>query len=48
MPATAAGLGLNICRSIVLAHGGTIGFDSEPGVRTEFFFELPLAERSAA
>jgi PAS domain S-box-containing protein len=37
------GLGLNICRSIVQAHGGTIGFDSEPDVRTVFFFELPLA-----
>jgi PAS domain S-box-containing protein len=36
------GLGLNICRSIVKAHGGTIGFESEPGVRTKFFFELPL------
>ena len=36
------GLGLNICRSIVVAHGGTIGFDSEPGVRTAFWFELPL------
>lgn len=37
------GLGLNICRSIVQAHGGTISFSSEPGVRTEFYFELPLA-----
>ena len=37
------GLGLNICRSIVLAHGGSIDFASEPGVRTEFYFELPLA-----
>ena len=41
------GLGLNICRSIVEAHGGTIGFDSEPGVRTAFWFELPL-ERTTA
>jgi PAS domain S-box-containing protein len=37
------GLGLSICRSIVEAHGGRMGFTSEPGVRTEFFFELPLA-----
>jgi PAS domain S-box-containing protein len=41
------GLGLNICRSIVHAHGGTIGFDSEPGLRTEFWFELPLATPAA-
>jgi PAS domain S-box-containing protein len=41
------GLGLNICRSIVQAHGGTIGFESEPGVRTEFYFELPLAREQA-
>ncbi|MCC2676053.1 MAG: putative histidine kinase, classic [Ramlibacter sp.] len=36
------GLGLAICRSIVEAHGGRLAFTSEPGVRTEFFFELPL------
>ncbi|MGE4240395.1 ATP-binding protein [Ramlibacter sp.] len=35
------GLGLSICRSIVEHHGGRIDFTSEPGVRTEFFFELP-------
>jgi PAS domain S-box-containing protein len=35
------GLSLSICRSIVEAHGGRLGFTSEPGVRTEFFFELP-------
>jgi PAS domain S-box-containing protein len=37
------GLGLAICRSIVEAHGGEIGFTSEPDVRTEFYFRIPLA-----
>ena len=36
------GLGLNICRSIVQGHRGTIGFTSEPG-HTTFWFELPLS-----
>ncbi|RYY58468.1 MAG: ATP-binding protein, partial [Comamonadaceae bacterium] len=38
------GLGLSICRSIVEAHGGRMGFTTEPDVRTEFFFELPIAD----
>jgi len=37
------GLGLNITKAIVEKHGGTIDFISEPGIRTEFYFDLPLA-----
>jgi signal transduction histidine kinase len=37
------GLGLYICRQIVLAHGGEIGLDCiQPGVR--FWFTLPLSK----
>ena len=43
-----SGLGLNICRSILTAHGGSIDFSSEPDVRTEFFFDLPRAGEAAA
>jgi two-component system sensor kinase FixL len=36
------GMGLSICRSIVSAHSGHIGFLSEPGQGTTLFFTLPL------
>ena len=34
------GLGLNICKNIVDAHGGRIGFDTAAGKGTTFWFEL--------
>ncbi|MEJ0001402.1 MAG: ATP-binding protein [Verrucomicrobiota bacterium] len=36
-----AGLGLSIAREIVLAHGGSIGVESDKGKGSEFFFTLP-------
>ena len=38
-----AGLGLDIARQIVEAHGGTMWVESELGVGTTFYFTLPRA-----
>jgi PAS domain S-box-containing protein len=41
------GLGLSICKAIVEQLEGRIGFDSEIGTGTTFFFELPVAAAAA-
>jgi signal transduction histidine kinase len=38
---TGTGLGLAVSREIVEAHGGSIGFDSDPTVGSTFWIELP-------
>jgi len=37
------GLGLSIARSIAEAHGGAVGFVSEEGDGSTFWFDVPLA-----
>ncbi|NBP12175.1 MAG: hypothetical protein EBV09_02555 [Actinobacteria bacterium] len=36
------GLGLHVCKEIIIKHGGEIGFESQPGL-TNFFVHLPFA-----
>ncbi len=38
------GLGLAISKSITELHGGNIGFDSQPGIGTTFWFCLPAVD----
>jgi PAS domain S-box-containing protein len=38
------GLGLSITKAIVEQHGGAIGFETEVGVGSTFFFTLPVAK----
>jgi signal transduction histidine kinase len=37
------GLGLYLCRQIILAHQGEIGVNSSPGMGAVFWFTLPIA-----
>ncbi len=44
----AIGLGLGLCRDIVVRHGGAVGFDSEVGAGSTFWFTLPIVEEHPA
>lgn len=42
------GLGLNLAKRVVEAHGGTIRVESDPGRRTEFIVRIPALPREAS
>jgi PAS domain S-box-containing protein len=42
------GIGLVICKKITEAMGGRIGFDSEAGVGSRFWLELPVARQGVS
>ena len=39
------GMGLSICRSLIVAHQGELSFDSQPGLGTCFYITLPIQEQ---
>jgi signal transduction histidine kinase/DNA-binding response OmpR family regulator len=43
-----SGLGTTICKHLVELMGGAIGFDSQPGKGTTFWFTIPLSRQPAA
>jgi signal transduction histidine kinase len=45
---TGTGLGLAVSREIVEAHGGSIGFDSDPSTGSTFWVELPEEPREVS
>ncbi len=42
-----AGLGLYIVRTLIEAHGGTVGYDASAGAGAAFYFDLPAASGAA-
>jgi signal transduction histidine kinase len=43
-----SGLGLSITRKILESHGGRVGVESQPGMGSTFWLELPSADHGAA